>query len=313
MKRLVLNPRRRHHGELRAGRRAAATTATTSAGPWAAQSSATSCSSSDRGRPATSAVEDLHTSPTTRRDTIDQKRTVNSAFGKVNYDPTNRLRSQLLGALDADDVGGHAAGLRLGRAERDREHAGVEPDPEDARLRDRRRRATRARSTSRSSNSLAAERPRRLLRRQLHGHGRPDLQQRDLPDLEPRRAVYPIPANLRGGVGFQNTPRVQLAPYDHTKRGYGQIGLRAVVQRRRQPQPEGRASATSRRPTRWTTRTRAAATCSSGGTARFTSSVTGLTDRGPYGYYEVNDFGTRGKARPTSTRSTCRTSGRSAT
>ena len=28
----------------------------------------------------------------------------------------------------------------------------------------------------------------------------------------------------------------------------------------------------------------------------FTSSATGLTDRGPYGYYEVNDFGTRGEA-----------------
>ena len=28
----------------------------------------------------------------------------------------------------------------------------------------------------------------------------------------------------------------------------------------------------------------------------FTSQATGLTDRGPYGYYEVNDFGTRGKA-----------------
>ena len=28
----------------------------------------------------------------------------------------------------------------------------------------------------------------------------------------------------------------------------------------------------------------------------FTSQATGLTDRGPYGYYEVNDFGTRGEA-----------------
>ncbi len=28
----------------------------------------------------------------------------------------------------------------------------------------------------------------------------------------------------------------------------------------------------------------------------FTSSVTNTTDRGPYGYYEVNDFGTRGEA-----------------
>ena len=28
----------------------------------------------------------------------------------------------------------------------------------------------------------------------------------------------------------------------------------------------------------------------------FTSNATGITDRGPYGYYEVDDFGTRGKA-----------------
>ena len=47
-----------------------------------------------------------------------------------------------------------------------------------------------------------------------------------------RRALgYPIPADLRGGVGFQNTPRIQLANFDHTKRGYVQHRLHQGVQR----------------------------------------------------------------------------------
>ena len=36
-------------------------------------------------------------------------------------------------------------------------------------------------------------------------------------------------------------------------------------------------------------------TSTSSGISAFTSSVTGVVDRGPYGYYEVNDFGTFGK------------------
>ena len=37
-----------------------------------------------------------------------------------------------------------------------------------------------------------------------------------------RTSASPIrfPADLRGGVGFQNTPRVQINKFDHTKRGY---------------------------------------------------------------------------------------------
>ena len=47
----------------------------------------------------------------------------------------------------------------------------------------------------------------------------------------------------------------------------------------------------------------------------FTSSVPGVgSDRGAFGYYEVNDFGTFGQAHPrTSPTSSRRTSGRAAT
>ena len=106
---------------------------------------------------------------------------------------------------------------------------------------------------------------------------------------------YPIPANLRGGVGFQNTSRVQLSLEDRTKRAYGQVDyIQAFT-------AGGNHNLKAGFGVQHTSNT-VDNTYPGGGYVfvwwdrAFTSQATGLTDRGPYGYYEVNDFGTRGEA-----------------
>ena len=84
--------------------------------------------------------------------TIEQKQTINSAFGKINYDPTSRLRTSFSVLWTPTKSEGHVAGLQRSGAQHHLEQPlGVEPEPEDARLRDPADTAMRARSTSRSA------------------------------------------------------------------------------------------------------------------------------------------------------------------
>ena len=88
--------------------------------------------------------------------------------------PVQPPAHQLLGAVDADDVGRHAAGVRRARAQHDLQLAGVEPDPEDPRLRDP---ADQLLGHARlhAEQLVAAERARRLFRRQLLDTGVPTI------------------------------------------------------------------------------------------------------------------------------------------
>jgi hypothetical protein len=105
---------------------------------------------------------------------------------------------------------------------------------------------------------------------------------------------YPIDDDLRGGIDFQNTPRVQVNLFDHTTRGYANVdyvqsaslagthtlkagfGIQHTMNDVDNSYPGGGWVYV------WWDRA-------------FTSNATGITDRGPYGYYEVNDRGVRGQ------------------
>ena len=113
--------------------------------------------------------------------------------------------------------------------------------------------------------------------------------------LSGNAAGYPIPADLQGGVGFQNTPRIQLANFDHTKRGYVNTDfIKAFNAGGAHNLKAGFGYQHSSNDVDYT--------YPGGGYVfvwwdkAFQSNATGITDRGPYGYYEVNDLGTRGKA-----------------
>ena len=105
---------------------------------------------------------------------------------------------------------------------------------------------------------------------------------------------YPIPENLQGGVGFRNTPRVQINKFDHTQRGYvnfdyiqslnfgGQHSLKGGFGVQHTTNDVDLSYPAGGYVTVWWDRS-------------FESNATGIIDRGPYGYYQVDDIGTRGK------------------
>jgi hypothetical protein len=102
---------------------------------------------------------------------------------------------------------------------------------------------------------------------------------------------FAIPASLVGGVNTVNTPRVQVRD-DITKRGFfnidythaltaagshsfkGGFGYQRTINNVNNLYPQGYLNIF------WN--------------SAFQSNVTGITDRGAYGYYEVNEFGTTG-------------------
>jgi hypothetical protein len=103
-----------------------------------------------------------------------------------------------------------------------------------------------------------------------------------------------VPAALQGPIGTQNTPRAIISFFDRTTRGFvnadynhsfnaggihtlkGGVGIQHTVNDVDQSYPGGFVRLFWDR--------------------SFTSNATLVTDRGTYGYYEVNDFGTRGTA-----------------
>jgi hypothetical protein len=103
----------------------------------------------------------------------------------------------------------------------------------------------------------------------------------------------PVPPELQGGIGYLNTPRVQITQFDTTKQPYLQmdynhslhglgdhvvkagVGYRRTINDVNSAYPGGYVYIF------WGN--------------KYTSTVTGVTDTGTYGYYQVNDFGTVGQ------------------
>ncbi len=153
-------------------------------------------------------------------DTIEQKQTFNSAFGKVNYDPTNRLRTSFsvlwtpttsegsLAAYDDSLANSLSSSKASNQAQKTR---GFEvPQTSYAGTLD---------FTLNNSSLLSVR----------GGYFDDNYKDTGVPTFSSvsyqTSAVglgYPIAADQLGGVGFQNTPRIQLSEFDHTKRGYVQ-------------------------------------------------------------------------------------------
>ena len=225
-------------------------------------------------------------------DTIEQKQTFNSAFGKVNYDPTNRLRTSFsvlwtpttsegsLAAYDDSLANSISSSKASNQAQKTR---GFDvPQTSYAGTLD---------FTLNNSSLLSVR----------GGYFDDNYKDTGVPTFSSvsyqTSAVglgYPIAADQLGGVGFQNTPRIQLSEFDHTKRGYvqadfikaftmggshnfkGGVGYQHTANDVKVAYPGGGYV--------WVYWDRS-----------FTSNDTGRTDRGPYGYYEVDDRGVQGK------------------
>ena len=226
-------------------------------------------------------------------DTINQSQTYNSAFGKVNYDPTNRLRTGFsvlwtpttsTGTLPAynDSIANSISSSKAsnqiqktrGFESPQRSYAGTI----DYTL------------TNTSLISVRAG----LFDDNYKDTGVPTISSVTY-QSSPIGLGYPISADQIGGVGFQNTPRIQLANFDHTKRGYVNTDFIKVFNAKGAHNLKaGFGYQHSSNDVDYT--------YPGGGyvyvwwNKAFTSNATGITDRGPYGYYEVDDLGTRGKA-----------------
>lgn len=227
------------------------------------------------------------------RDTIDRKQTFNSAFGKINYDPSNRLRTSVAvlwtpttseGTLTAYDAfSPNTVSSSIGSNQPQKSRGFESPQKSYSGTLD---------FTIDNSSLLSVR----------GGYFDDNYFDTGIPTVSSvvyqtsnLALDYPIPANLRGGVNFQNTPRVQLAQYDHTTRGYVNLDyIKAFTARGTHNFKAGVGYQH--------TFNEVDNTYPGGGYVfvwwdrAFTSSVTNTTDRGPYGYYEVNDFGTRGEA-----------------
>ena len=226
-------------------------------------------------------------------DTIEQRQTFNSAFGKVNYDPTNRLRTSFsvlwtpttsegtLAAYDDSLPNSISSSKASNQVQKTR---GFEvPQTSYSGTLD---------FTLNNSTLLSVR----------GGYFDDNYKDTGVPTFSSvsyqTSAVglgYPIPADQLGGVGFQNTPRVQISEFDHTQRGYvqadfikaftmggshnfkGGVGYQHTANDAKVAYPGGGYV--------WVYWDRS-----------FTSNDTGRTDRGPYGYYEVDDRGVQGQA-----------------
>jgi len=239
-------------------------------------------------------------------DTIDQERTVNSAFGKINYDPTNRLRASFsvlwtpttsTGTLPAyDEFSPNAIASTLASNLPQKTRGFESPQKSFSGTVD----------YTLTSSSLLSVRG-GLFDDNYMDTGIPTVSSVTY-QASNIGAPFPVPPDLVGGVGFQNTPRVQLAQFDHTKRGY--VNLDYV-------QEFNAAGAHSLKGGFGYQRTSNDVdnTYPGGGYVfiwwdrAFTSNVTGTSDRGPPGTTKSTTSGRGARRRPTSGRCTCRTSG----
>ena len=116
-------------------------------------------------------------------------------------------------------------------------------------------------------------------------------------NIERRAARLPDPGQPAGRRRVPEHPaRAAVARVRSHQARLRPGGLHPGVQRRRAPQPQGRLRRAAHDQRRRQHLPRRRLRRSSGGIARSRARPPGLTDRGPYGYYEVNDFGTRGEA-----------------
>jgi Carboxypeptidase regulatory-like domain/TonB-dependent Receptor Plug Domain len=229
-------------------------------------------------------------------DTIEQKQTINSAFGKINYDPSNRLRTSFSvlwtpttseGTLPAYNAAApNTISSSLGSNQNQKTRGFEIPQISYSGTLD----------FTLGNSSLLSVRG-GMFDDNYRDTGVPLISSvvYQTSNISGAPLDYPIPANLRGGVAFQNTSRVQLSLEDRTKRAYGQVDyIQAFT-------AGGNHNLKAGFGVQHTSNT-VDNTYPGGGYVfvwwdrAFTSQATGLTDRGPYGYYEVNDFGTRGEA-----------------
>ena len=207
--------------------------------------------------------------------------------------PDESPAHQLLGLVDANHVDGDAPGVQRLARELDLELQDVEPGPEDPRLRDPADQLRRhagfhaeqlvAHQCSRADTSTTTT---RIPACQLSAASRTRPAQ--------SASAIRLPADQIGGVGFQNTPRVQLAFEDHTKRGYVQADFIKAFTAAGSHNFKGGVGFQH-------TANDVNVAYPGGGyvwvywDSAFTSNDTGRTDRGQYGYYEVDDIGTPGE------------------
>jgi Carboxypeptidase regulatory-like domain/TonB-dependent Receptor Plug Domain len=227
---------------------------------------------------------------------IEQKQTINSAFGKVNYDPSNRLRTSFSvlwtpttseGTLPAyNDFAPNTISSSKASNENQKTRGFEIPQVS----------YTGTLDFTLSNSSLLSVRG-GMFDDNYRDTGVPLISSvsYQTSNITGAALSYPVPADLRGGVGFQNTSRVQLSLEDRTKRAFGQVDYIQAFN------AGGNHNLKAGFGIQHTSNT-VDNTYPGGGYVfiwwdnAFTSSATGLTDRGPYGYYEVNDFGTRGEA-----------------
>ena len=227
---------------------------------------------------------------------IDQKQTINSAFGKVNYDPSSRLRTSFSvlwtpttseGTLPAYN-GAAPNTISSSKASNENQKTRGFEIPQIS--------YTGTLDFTLSNSSLLSVRG-GMFDDNYRDTGVPLISSvsYQTSNISGAPLAYPIPADLRGGIGFQNTSRVQLSLEDRTKRAFGQVDYIQAFS------AKGNHNLKAGFGIQHTSNT-VDNTYPGGGYVfiwwdnAFTSSATGLTDRGPYGYYEVNDFGTRGEA-----------------
>jgi hypothetical protein len=229
-------------------------------------------------------------------DTISRKQTFNSAFGKINYDPTSRLRTSVAvlwtpttseGTFTAYDAFAPNTVSSSSASNQPQKTRGFESPQKSY---------SGTLDFTLDNTSLLSVRG-VFFDDNYNDTGIPTISSVSYQssNLTGNALGYPIPANLRGGVNFQNTPRVQFAQYDHTTRGY--VNLDYVKAFTAKGTHNFKAGVGYQH-----TFNEVDNTYPGGGYVfvwwdrAFTSSVTNTTDRGAYGYYEVNDFGTRGEA-----------------
>ena len=237
-------------------------------------------------------TNEYHFNSGTEEGAIDREQTFMSAFGKVSYDPTSRIRTSIsalatptysTGFLPAyDGFGPNVISSSLSANEVNKTRGYDQPQYSYAGTAD----------ITLTTNSLVSIRG---------GFFDDNYMDTGVPLTNPVEygtsnigLPYPIPDELRGGVNFRNTPRVQINKFDHTKRGYvnfdyihalnlaGQHNIKGGFGVQHTSNDVDLSYPAGGYVTVWWDRS-------------FQSQATGRTDRGLYGYYQVDDIGTRGK------------------